>query len=395
MKIFNIIYASVISINMQYTSEYPYLIVMSVVFVFALVLSKVSFFSVELEKESSSRLSSIDGLRGLLALGVFFHHSIIMYYYYMNGTWKVPPSTFYTLLGEASVPLFFMITGFLFWSKILGSKFDVKNFYIRRIQRIVPLYIFTTVVVILIVFINTNFTIMVDSLELVIQLVRWFSFTFLGTPDINGFKDTFTIESVYWTLRWEWIFYLSLPLLALFKSKSYILIMTLIAISIYFQQIHLLNFVLGLLAANIITSPHVGFLRHKLFYFVGIIAMFLLFVLFTRGYGTIQSILLFVFFLSIVFDNTLFGILKTKAMRFLGLISYSIYLLHNILVWSMFKVWNYYEPIKEATPLTIWMLILTTAVLVVWISSVTYKYIEHYFYVSKFTLFRKREVNAN
>jgi len=68
------------------------------------------------------RISTLDGLRGFLALGVFFHHAAVYHEYLSDGRWQVPPSRFYTLVGQSSVAMFFMITGFLFWSRIIQQK---------------------------------------------------------------------------------------------------------------------------------------------------------------------------------------------------------------------------------------------------------------------------------
>lgn len=60
-----------------------------------------------LERASTTpRYTSLDGLRGYLALAVFLSHSSIWYFYLRSGTWQVPPSNVYTQLGQSSVILF-------------------------------------------------------------------------------------------------------------------------------------------------------------------------------------------------------------------------------------------------------------------------------------------------
>src|SRR5689334_9107223 len=58
------------------------------------------------------RFFAIDGLRGLLAFGVFGHHATVMPGYFETGIWQAPPSVFYRMIGEVGVALFFAITGF-------------------------------------------------------------------------------------------------------------------------------------------------------------------------------------------------------------------------------------------------------------------------------------------
>jgi peptidoglycan/LPS O-acetylase OafA/YrhL len=64
----------------------------------------------------------LDGLRGLLATGVFFHHCAVHRAYQATGIWARPSSPFYAALGELSVVLFFLITGYLFWRRVLEGR---------------------------------------------------------------------------------------------------------------------------------------------------------------------------------------------------------------------------------------------------------------------------------
>ncbi len=61
-----------------------------------------------------NRVATLDGLRGFLALAVFFHHAAIYHRFLLDGVWALPPSRFYALLGPVGVSVFFMITGYLF-----------------------------------------------------------------------------------------------------------------------------------------------------------------------------------------------------------------------------------------------------------------------------------------
>src|SRR5476649_2958569 len=60
------------------------------------------------------RTGSLDGLRGILALAVMIHHSFTAYGYFMRGQWIWSSSSIFNQLGQSSVAMFFMITGFLF-----------------------------------------------------------------------------------------------------------------------------------------------------------------------------------------------------------------------------------------------------------------------------------------
>ena len=109
----------------------------------ALVLRAVPKISDHLEHAGNSRFASIDGLRGYLAFGVFIHHSIITWIFLSTGKIDLPPSNFYSQLGQGSVALFFMITGFLFWDRLLtqGRQHDWLAFAVSRLFRLYPLYL--------------------------------------------------------------------------------------------------------------------------------------------------------------------------------------------------------------------------------------------------------------
>ena len=94
----------------------------------------------------TGRFKSIDGLRGYLAFFVFIHHSAIWYFLLREHQWGLPPSRVYSHFGPTSVSLFFMITSFLFFSKLIeakGKNIDWLKLYTSRFLRIFPLYIFS------------------------------------------------------------------------------------------------------------------------------------------------------------------------------------------------------------------------------------------------------------
>ena len=65
---------------------------------------------------------SLDGLRGLLAMLVMIAHASAWRLYAVTGEWTVPPSSLCAHFAKSSVVLFFMITAFLFGSKLLESR---------------------------------------------------------------------------------------------------------------------------------------------------------------------------------------------------------------------------------------------------------------------------------
>jgi peptidoglycan/LPS O-acetylase OafA/YrhL len=81
------------------------------------------------------RYQSIDGIRGILAIGVFIHHASIWRVYGGSGQWLAPNSDLFLQLGTSTVYLFFMITSFLFISKLIINKneiFDWSSYFKNR-----------------------------------------------------------------------------------------------------------------------------------------------------------------------------------------------------------------------------------------------------------------------
>jgi len=63
--------------------------------VLLLALTFAAFFAIAKTPPNprGNRLSNLDGLRGFVAFGVFFHHGAIYHQYLQDGQWASPPST--------------------------------------------------------------------------------------------------------------------------------------------------------------------------------------------------------------------------------------------------------------------------------------------------------------
>ena len=111
------------------------------------------------ELGNGARFVSIDGIRGFLAFGVYMHHCLFMWSYSQYNIWLSPPHNFQNQFGKTSVAVFFMITSFLFWGRVVAKGgLDTKNFFISRLYRIYPLYLFATTVICVAVGFKTHWT---------------------------------------------------------------------------------------------------------------------------------------------------------------------------------------------------------------------------------------------
>lgn len=372
------------------TSVIPYFVLS---FIFLLVpmftvVKYIKFFHKIAYNSCKSKYESLDGLRGFLSLGVFFHHSIVSYNYFQTGIWQAPQSAFYTLLGESSVCFFFMITGFLFWSKAIakGGKFDIKSLYISRFFRIFPMYIVSTILVFFVVLVASEFNLKIGILNLFVQLFRWITCGLLGAPDINGVAASIVIAKVTWTLRFELLFYLALPFLAtLAKPKRFsclfifvILVHLINPSSIVLVKI--VNFLFGMAAAHIVNRFNLNKIcSNQWFSIIPVVILATMPFIFSSGYSILASTFVFIVFLSFLYDNNFFGLLIAPASKYIGTISYSIYLLHGIVLYVVLHAIDKFFPIKMLNPVSYWLIIGGCGLVVILLSGITYRFVEHPF----------------
>ena len=337
-------------------------------------------------KLPAGRLSSIDGLRGYLGLSVYMHHSAIWFFYLKTGQWQVPPSHLYTHLGESSVTLFFMITGFLFSSKLLNSRktsVDWLKLYVFRLLRLVPLYLVVIFIMFLTVALLSEGELREPANELIKNLACWLVFL---QPDLNDVTATSIIlAGVTWTLLYEWVFYLALPLLSLIfglRPAVGYLLMGAAAILMASQSVAIIpsvmtTFMAGVVAAVLVRNEKIrraACAKASSLLMLGCLVV-LVFV-YPSAHGAVQKLLLSIVFIIIAGGNTLFGLLTSRLFRILGEMTYSIYLLHGILLFIVFKFLFGFAEAEKLSPMAYWSVILACTPVLIGISFAAFRLIE-------------------
>ncbi|MDP1068749.1 acyltransferase family protein, partial [Klebsiella pneumoniae] len=94
-------------------------------------------------------------------------------------------------------------------------------------------------------------------------------------------------------------------------------------------------------------------------------------------YTPASAVLLFICFFCITNGNDLFGLLRLKSSRFLGIISYSLYLLHCTILFIVLRAVNKLAPIEKMPPEYYWAVVAFCAAVTLMVSSITYRLIEH------------------
>lgn len=296
-------------------------------------------------EQQGNRLTTLDGLRGFLALAVFFQHIAFQHWSSMPEPHQPFTGQYYLLLGPVGVTLFFMITGFLFWTRLLKSSVKWTNLYLNRVFRIAPLYLFVIAVYLAATIYRAGAS--DDGFGMARQAAAWLALGAYHDPEpFLGFKATLGIVGQTWSLYYEWMFYFSLPILAVFaRSKQTTPLVSAVIFFVLFvadfippgPRLFIAHFLIGMLAGSLLHEyPQIrgdGAARSAL----ACAAIFGVFHFCDVAYSVNTAILLGVFFLLVVSGTSLFGLLHLTGARRLGDMSYSLYLMHGTVLTFMHK----------------------------------------------------------
>lgn len=337
-----------------------------------------------------ARVVAIDGLRGYLALGVLCHHFLTASNFAMTGTWKAPENVFFANLGPVAVQIFFFITAFLFYSRARKTVFwrDWLALYVNRLFRLAPLYLLVALLLIVVAFSRDGWHFTAPFSDNAIAIIRWLSLGLLGAGDINGNPLTFTIVAgVTWTLRYEWLFYFSLPLVGIFCLVPYRALRIAALVAMFaaatvlppvslpgFTTAILSAFLLGMLAEELSHMRISAVLKSPLAAVIGLSGLSVAMFSPLDGFHPVQLCGSALFFLPAVCGNSYFRILERRTSRWLGDISYSIYLVHGLVIYvttqSLHALGLY--PFGTAT----WLVMPLLAAIVVCFSRLTFLTVE-------------------
>ncbi|TSC69993.1 MAG: acyltransferase 3 [Parcubacteria group bacterium Gr01-1014_46] len=370
--------------DFSHTGIWYYFIVMPLLVVFAkFFVKKIPFYQKVLGEEEKGRFESLDGLRGVLAINVFFQHAVTSWFYFHSGVWEIVNIRFYRHLGGEAVILFLIMTSFLYWSKMIAQKGQVDEGYLYRSRflRLAPMYVFCAGLIVLSILIQSGFDI--DIKQTAKDILSWLTLGLITTQSVNGISVLPVNAGIHWTLHFEWFFYLMLPILAIFLRSKKMLIM---ALPLAFYALssddrgYWAIFFFGIMAAHIYNKyPKFQFFTRKISSVVPILGVVLVYFMNYKPYSFSQYIVSMAIFLCFVYGSDLFGFLKTFTAKFLGTLSYSIYLIHGIVLYGVLNTVNYWTPITSLSPLVFWSFITLSGLLTIVVSSVTYRYIEYPF----------------
>lgn len=336
------------------------------------------------QPSSGERYESLDGLRGLAALLVIADHAGI--------------SQFHGL-GPVGVLLFFFLSGFLLsipfanTSARITNPSYLKNYFLRRLKRILPMYYFSICIL------------------------------YLPFGDlVSFFRASLFIEGlgILWTVIQEVYFYLALPLLILinhyiFRNVHLLCGLFLLILAYMFNnktlypilpllyQIKYISMIGMFMCGMSVCYLHkTDFIKNNRFIkaisnsnIIGIgliVSLFLTHYIkrYTMGLDYINPgwiykgnyflfIGIFLFFVIMSKKSLLYKALTFYPMRVIGVLGYSLYILHAMILYSVrYTIGNYVNTTLSATTIFALTLIITLI-----LSSLTYTFIERPFLINE------------
>lgn len=350
---------------------------------------KPDFFPHELNQK---HIPSLDGLRGVAIIMVILCHVFI------NTKFKL------WFDGVAGVDIFFVLSGFLITTLLLKEKanknnISLKNFYIRRAIRIMPVaYLYLFVLCIL----NFIFHLNISALSFFSAGVY-----IKNVPLLTG--DWWTGH--FWSLSVEEQFYLICPFFIATALNKYTRFMCLFVPFLFIVQllgyneigvfysnhlVHIISFAIinlfghyvsigcGSLAAIFIAKGYINISRLPSGYFLSfslfVVAILVhttasIFFIPYSGTFLFPCLITIVIVLNLKGNNLLTAILNNKILAYIGVLSYSIY------IWQQLFTEN--QPWKGLFKYSDSLLINIPAMLLV-------SYLSYNFYEKKFLVIKDR-----
>lgn len=280
--------------------------------------------------------NDLNNLRALAVIAVVLYHFEI---YNFTGGW----------LG---VDIFFHISGFLISNRILNDikhgSFTFKTFYLKRVKRILPALYSTLIFASVVSYFIFSPKALISYFESVISSIFIFSnYYFLNFDFYTAYSTKFLPLLHTWSLSIEEQFYLIFPLFIyiVFKiKKKYLLQVSLglLFFSIYInlemfsngQKFYLLQFrIWQFIFGMFVMFFYLADYRfNKVFYkYLGYFLLMFSVVYFDNSQLStfLPKLMISLSFLLIVLTKKDIGLLANKYIKYIGLSSYSIYLLHQ------------------------------------------------------------------
>ncbi len=356
---------------------------------------------------SSNYLTGLTGLRAIAALGVLISHLVgaLQNYglnpYLFGSTPEGKPANW--TLAVFGVTIFFALSGFLITYLLLKEReqqpINIKNFYIRRVLRIFPLYYLYLFIAVL--------ACVLYSLPMNKTILLYYVFFAANIP--YAIDKAIHLIGHYWSIGVEEQFYLFFPFLVKYSDKKLLhralflifalLCLKCIAWVVFKKSGNEIPY--GLLMATRFQCMLVGGVGAILYYngnqrfiqfathsLTQISCWLVLFFIFINRFhlasiidNEIVSVVITLIMIAQVTRKNMIFDLENKISLFLGNISYGIYIIHPLVIYSYSQwigpfqtnsIWNY---------IIVFGLVLSTTILLA--------YLSYHFYEKRFLKLKK------
>ena len=339
------------------------------------------------------RLGFLDGLRGIAALYVVLFHMALV------PSFKPPLSEWWqtlVLFGGSGVTLFFVVSAFslcLTMDRHVATGSALLSYGLSRVFRIAPLFYFVMIVTYAIHI--RAFGVWHSPREVLLSLTFLFNL-------VPGAEQGYVWAS--WTIGVEMLFYIVFPYLYFRQSGPSRMIATLcvaLAVSILFKGVtagfvpetvrgsfenfsifrHMPSFVMGMLAYTAYHSAKLAEARRQ---YAGALVAFGFLVLVGVASGRLTNGVLDTThlvaagysFILLGASAAHFRLVDNSATRFLGKISYSVYLWHAPVVWFMSPAYQRITALPLPASLRFLLCLAVTLCIVVPVAWATYRFVE-------------------
>lgn len=353
---------------------------------------------------------NLDSLRAVAALLVIFYH-FTLWFHFPDGNFYAAVQriiSFNNLGGPLAVRFFFVLSGFLitylmFEEQKQNGKFSIKNFYIRRVLRIFPVYYLSLIIGFIIYPLLMSLREIpfheVSNPVLFSLFLANFDVMYNNSP-VNG------LLGLQWSVAVEEQFYLLAPALFLLAYKKYFSRMQLLFIAVSYlfyirhwndgtsvPHYHTLSVLSYLAFGSLLAwacSNHFETITKWLnkisgtFIFI-VYSLCLIFIFFFNDIhemipfinAIVLKIITTIFFGFIILEQnyseqSVFKMGRIKILAWLGKISYGIYIYHMTAIYLVI----YFFKLNEQT---IWFQMIAALLLTIAISSISFFFIEKYF----------------
>lgn len=287
-----------------------------------------------MNKQNNSHVSVLDSLRAFAALSVCLYHFVCTTTGYISTKWILDVFA----NGKYGVQMFFVISGFVIPWSMSQAGFKFKNFFsffLKRISRLEPPYLFSLLIAIALLILRSNFydTTNLDFSLNIKQIALHIGYLI---PFFDGYK---WLNQVYWTLAVEFQYYLFMALvfIPLINSNFFgrlVFYLIIIGLSFLSDQKFLLYWLPVFAVGILVFFKTSSLINDKEFYIV------LLFYFIFSMYKYNLALCFFEF--TPVIMILYYKDLKLFLLNRIGEFSYSIYLLHTLIGGTFINVMSHY-----------------------------------------------------